>query len=64
MGRKVQKKANKSCEEIQNEIDVVEAQYQKEREKAFLDLITRIIVDLTLKEYYAENPPNDSGNDW
>jgi hypothetical protein len=52
MGRKSQPKKEKNIEDLDQKISTFYTQNEKEREKALLDLITKIIVEATLREYY------------
>lgn len=52
MERKLKVKTERSQEDLDQRITDFHAQHEKEREKAFLDLIVEIIVQATLKEYY------------
>ena len=46
-------KKKKNIEDLDQEIDVFHTQNEEEREKALLELIAKIIIESTLKEYYA-----------
>ncbi len=52
MERKLKVKTERSQEDLDQRMTDFHSQHEKERKKAFLDLIVEIVVHATLKEYY------------
>jgi hypothetical protein len=52
MRRKTDRKKEINRTDLDNEIKIVDFQNEEEREAALLNLITKIIVRVTLEEYY------------
>ena len=52
MGRKPQPKKVKNIKDLDQGISAFYVQIEEEKEKALIDLIVKIIVEKTLKEYY------------
>lgn len=59
MGQQSQYKREKIQNDLDQKISTIHVQTEEEKEKALVALITKIIVDATLKEYYETKSPSD-----